>query len=60
MFCDMVGFTAWSSSRAPTDVFGLLEKVYGAFDERAKKRKVFKVETVGDQVCCFLCVLLLD
>lgn len=48
MFADMVGFTAWSSTREPTQVFTLLETVYGAFDDIAHKRRVFKVETVGD------------
>jgi Adenylate and Guanylate cyclase catalytic domain len=48
LFADIVGFTAWSSVRSPTQVFHLLEYVYGAFDEIAKKRGVFKVETIGD------------
>ena len=43
MFADLVGFTAWSSVREPVQVFILLETVYGAFDEIAKKRGVFKV-----------------
>lgn len=42
------GFTAWSSTREPTAVFTLLETVYHSFDSIAKRRKVFKVETVGD------------
>ena len=45
---DIVGFTAWSSVREPTQVFSLLETVYAAFDRIARKRKIFKVETVGD------------
>jgi class 3 adenylate cyclase len=44
----MVGFTAWSSVREPSQVFTLLESVYHAFDQIARKRRVFKVETVGD------------
>jgi hypothetical protein len=44
---DIVGFTAWSSVR-PSQVFTLLETVYHAFDEIAKRRRVFKVETIGD------------
>lgn len=48
MFSDLVGFTAWSSVREPSQVFTLLETVYHCFDEIAKKRRVFKVETVGD------------
>lgn len=48
LFADIVGFTAWSSTREPAQVFKLLETVYSAFDEIAKARRVFKVETVGD------------
>ena len=47
MFADICGFTAWSSVREPTQVFTLLETVYHAFDEIAKRRRVFKVETVS-------------
>lgn len=52
-FADLAGFTAWSSSRSPSQVFTLLEILYGAFDAIAKKRKVFKVETIGD---CYVAV----
>jgi hypothetical protein len=48
MFADIAGFTAWSSVREPSQVFTLLETVYRAFDLIAKRRRVFKVETVGD------------
>ena len=34
--------------RDPTQVFTLLETVYRAFDRSARKRGVFKVETIGD------------
>jgi len=53
IFADVVGFTAWSSVREPSQVFSLLETIYGAFDDIAKQRKVFKVETVGD---CYVAV----
>jgi hypothetical protein len=42
-FADLVGFTAWSSVREPTQVFQLLETIYHAFDKIAKKQNVFKV-----------------
>jgi Adenylate and Guanylate cyclase catalytic domain len=45
---DICGFTAWSSTREPTQVFILLQTVYLAFDALAKRRNVFKVETIGD------------
>jgi len=45
-FCD-------SSVREPTQVFQLLETLYNAFDEIAGRRRVFKVETIGD---CYVAV----
>jgi Adenylate and Guanylate cyclase catalytic domain len=44
---DLVGFTAWSSARDPTQVFILLETIFIAFDEIAIHYNIFKVETVG-------------
>eukprot|EP00934_Nitzschia_sp_Nitz4_P001455 Nitzschia sp. Nitz4//scaffold32_size149145//139255//142862//NITZ4_002902-RA/size149145-augustus-gene-0.44-mRNA-1//1//CDS//3329548138//1455//frame0 len=48
MFGDIASFTSWSSTREPSQVFILLETVYGAFDKLAARRGVFKVETIGD------------
>jgi hypothetical protein len=48
IFGDLVGFTAWSSVRQPTEVFVLLETLYNAFDQTARKGGIFKVETIGD------------
>jgi hypothetical protein len=53
IFADIVGFTAWSSEREPQDVFLLLQTIYHAFDKLAKRRGVFKVETIGD---CYVAV----
>jgi class 3 adenylate cyclase len=53
MFADLVGFTAWSSQREPSQVFILLESIYREFDLIAKRRRVFKVETIGD---CYVAV----
>ena len=33
LFADLAGFTAWASARQPTEVFTLLETLYGAFDK---------------------------
>jgi class 3 adenylate cyclase len=46
-FADIAGFTAWSSTREPSQVFFLLQAVYQNFDAIAKRRHVFKVETIG-------------
>ena len=45
---DLVGFTAWSSVREPSQVFRLLETLYNAFDMIARRSGIFKVETIGD------------
>ena len=50
---DIAGFTAWSSVRDPAQVFILLETIYAAFDKLATRRRVFKVETIGD---CYVAV----
>eukprot|EP00934_Nitzschia_sp_Nitz4_P001865 Nitzschia sp. Nitz4//scaffold59_size112058//34654//38356//NITZ4_004105-RA/size112058-processed-gene-0.187-mRNA-1//1//CDS//3329555111//1865//frame0 len=54
MFGDIAGFTAWSSTREPSQVFMMLESLYGEFDRVASKRGVFKVETIGD---CYVAVV---
>jgi class 3 adenylate cyclase len=48
LFADLVGFTAWSSTREPCQVFELLEIIFTQFDEIANRRGVYSVETVGD------------
>jgi class 3 adenylate cyclase len=53
MFADISGFTAWSSIRQPSQVFQLLEVIFKSFDDIARKRNIFKVETVGD---CYVAV----
>ncbi|KAL7573558.1 hypothetical protein ACA910_008696 [Epithemia clementina (nom. ined.)] len=53
MFADITNFTAWSSVREPEHVFTLLETVFSALDRIAKRRGVYKVETVGD---CYVAV----
>jgi class 3 adenylate cyclase len=40
-FMDLVGFTQWSSTRQPVQVFELLEAIYTEFDKIALRRKVF-------------------
>lgn len=47
-FGDIAGFTAWSSTREPAQVFLLLQTLYQNFDLIAKRRRVFKVETIGE------------
>ena len=53
MFADISGFTAWASVREPAQVFTLLEQIYNSFDVIARRRNIFKVETIGD---CYVAV----
>ena len=46
MFADIVGFTAWSSTREPAQVFTLLESIFHEYDQIAKRRRVFKVSSL--------------
>jgi class 3 adenylate cyclase len=48
MFADIVGFSEWSTLREPSQVFVLLESIFAEFDALAKRRRVYKVEVVGD------------
>ena len=45
---DIAGFTAWSSEREPSQVFTLLESMFGVMDKAAQKFKVFKVRAFSD------------
>jgi hypothetical protein len=47
MFADLAGFTKWSSSRSPENVFDLLEALFWKFDTAAKRLGAFKVETMS-------------
>jgi class 3 adenylate cyclase len=53
LFADIAGFTHWSSTREPVQVFCLLQEVYAVIDKVAKQYTVFKVETIGD---CYMAV----
>ena len=54
IFADIVGFTSWSATREPTQVFHLLENLFGRFDKLANMYGVFKIETIGD---CYVAVV---
>jgi class 3 adenylate cyclase len=53
MFADIAGFTQWSSTRDPANVFCLLQRVFREFDCIAQRLGIFKVETIGD---CYMAV----
>lgn len=49
MIADLCGFTPWASVRDPGQVFSLLETIFHGWDQIANRRRVYKVETVGDK-----------
>lgn len=48
LFADIVGFTAWSSDKQPTEVVGMLSELFNRFDRMAVEYGVYKVHTIGD------------
>lgn len=48
LFSDIVHFTNISQTMSPAKVCNMLDRLYLAFDELARKHEVFKVETIGD------------
>lgn len=48
LFADIVGFTAWSSDKAPVEVVGMLSELFTQFDRMAVEFGVYKVHTIGD------------
>ena len=48
LFSDIVGFTSIASAFPPSEVMGMLDRLYTAFDALTTKHDVFKVATVGD------------
>jgi class 3 adenylate cyclase len=48
LFCDVVGFTAYSEQNPPEAVFAELETLVERFEELAQKHGLEKIKTVGD------------
>lgn len=48
LFADIVGFTAMTAGMEPTDLVGLLDRVFQEFDAIARDHGVEKVKTIGD------------
>jgi len=46
-FLPLHSLYSWTCRRQPAQVFTLLESLYGAFDAIARRRGVFKIETIG-------------
>lgn len=54
MYARITGFTSWSSTRQPSQVFVLLETIFGSFDDIGSYRRIFKVEASGE---CYVAAL---
>jgi adenylate cyclase len=48
LFCDVVGFTAYSERHPPETVFAELESLVDRFEEIAQRHGLEKIKTVGD------------
>jgi class 3 adenylate cyclase len=48
LFADIVGFTPLSSRLGPRDLVRLLNDVFSAFDEMARRHGIEKIKTIGD------------
>jgi adenylate cyclase len=48
LFADVVDFTPLSSRLSPRDVVGLLDRLFGTFDELVDRYEVEKIKTIGD------------
>ena len=48
LFCDVVGFTAYSERHPPETVFAELESLVDRFEEIAQQHGLEKIKTVGD------------
>ncbi|OMJ87976.1 hypothetical protein SteCoe_10216 [Stentor coeruleus] len=48
LYADIVGFTAWSSTRTPEEIVTMLSELFTMFDKNCVNHKVYKVHTIGD------------
>lgn len=48
MFADLVGFTRLAAAMTPAEVFGLLNRVFSAFDDLCEQQGLEKIKTIGD------------
>jgi class 3 adenylate cyclase len=48
LFADVVGFTPLSARMTPRELVHLLNEVFSAFDEMARRHGLEKIKTIGD------------
>ena len=47
-FCDLEGFTAYSSRTAPEEVVGMLQETFGLIERACARHRIEKIKTIGD------------
>ncbi|KAL4617690.1 adenylate cyclase type 2-like [Arapaima gigas] len=53
LYADIVGFTKLASTCTPEELVAVLNKLFGKFDDIAKKNKCLRIKILGD---CYYCV----
>ncbi|XP_066507814.1 adenylate cyclase type 4-like [Hoplias malabaricus] len=53
LYADIVGFTSLSSTCTPEELVAVLNKLFGRFDDIAKKNVCLRIKILGD---CYYCV----
>ncbi|MBN3308603.1 ADCY2 cyclase, partial [Amia calva] len=53
LYADIVGFTRLAGSCTPQELVGMLNKLFGKFDDIAKKNECLRIKILGD---CYYCV----
>ncbi|XP_035283066.1 adenylate cyclase type 2-like [Anguilla anguilla] len=53
LYADIVGFTSLASSCSPEELVNILNKLYGRFDDIAKRNECLRIKILGD---CYYCV----
>jgi adenylate cyclase len=48
LFADVVDFTPLSEGLAPTELVGMLDRLFSHFDELAERHELEKIKTIGD------------
>ena len=48
LFCDLVGFTAFSATATPEQVVALLQEIFGVLEDECERHGVEKIKTIGD------------
>ncbi|CAM9435512.1 unnamed protein product [Chrysoparadoxa australica] len=48
LYSDLKGYTGWCSQESPSEVYRVLNRIYGAFDSHLEPLGVYKLDTIGD------------